>query len=169
MFSYYFLNIFFKKIYWDYVLKIFNFFLYFKWIFSMFFLLFKKKIWNFFLKHINYIAKGIVSSAPCRIQHPYGSYTMQYPRLFWVLYSTTGLEGRLAICLTHASPSLFSRRSKKRLIAKGSLSHPGSENNWEQSGERVCKAWESVEQFRPFGSCTYQNPIGFCVLHRQDP
>jgi hypothetical protein len=95
----------------------------------MFFYYLKKNFEKIILKQINYIAKGIVSSAPCRIQHPYGSYTMQYPRLFWVLHSATGLEGRLAICLTHASPSLFSRRSKKRLIAKGSLSHPGSENN----------------------------------------
>ena len=35
-------------------------------------------------------------------------------------------------------------RRKKGLLA----SRPGGEKSWEQSGERVRKAWESAEQFR---------------------
>jgi hypothetical protein len=35
-----------------------------------------------------------------------------------------GSEGRLAICLTHASRTLFSGRRKKRLLAKGRRKEP---------------------------------------------
>jgi hypothetical protein len=50
---------------------------------------------------------------------------------------------------------LFPWRSKKRLLAKHSSSHPGDGNSWEQSGEQMRKAWESAEQFRLLESYTH--------------
>jgi hypothetical protein len=84
-----------------------------------------------FLKFVfskNYFkAKKLYCRRYC--EHSFGSYTMQNPRLFWVLHLATGLEGRLAICFTDANPTLFPWRSKKRLLAKHSSSHPGDGNS----------------------------------------